>query len=208
VIYLRVLLSLFGHAPSLTSPLSPVEVEALPSHRVVLSQWSSVLWPPPTSPPASFWISLLQLIPVVTMAVDHRPDETSPVPSPTFTTSRSPYAGGFFGAALSGSSHLPWPSLSLTSSAPPSSPLGANISTLQDSLYATGCGFALLSQEVTTLQHSQSPDCTGCLLRGCLIITATGLPPVSRRQLQDTPAGVGTHQVSRKTIINGIMSTI
>ena len=32
----------WGHAPSLTSPLDATEVEALPSHRVVLSQWSTV----------------------------------------------------------------------------------------------------------------------------------------------------------------------
>jgi hypothetical protein len=29
--------------------------------------------------------------------VGRRSDETSPVPSPTLTASRSPYAGGFFG---------------------------------------------------------------------------------------------------------------
>ena len=190
MICLLVLLAriLCGHAPSLTSPPSPVEVEALPPHRVVLSRWSPVLWPPPTSHPASPWTSLLQLIPAITMGVDHRPNETSPVPSPTFTTSRSPYARGFFGAALPGSSHLPWPSLSLTSSAPSCSPFGANLSTLlceallRHSLYVTGCGFALLSQEVTTLpwpdrqdrQHLRSPRSTGCLLRGCLTITATG----------------------------------
>jgi hypothetical protein len=110
--------------------LSTIEAEALPSHRVMLSRWSSVLWPPPTSHPASLWISLHQLIPAITMDVDHRPNETSPVPSPTFTASRSPYAGEFFGAALSGSSRLPWPSLSLTSSALPCSPLGANLSAL------------------------------------------------------------------------------
>ena len=149
----------------------------------MLSQWSSVLWPPPTSHPASLWTSLPQLIPAVTVRVVHRPSETSPVPSPTFTTSRSPYAGEFFGVVPSGSSHLPWPSLSLTSSALPGSPCGANISTLQDSLYVTGCGFALLSQEDTTLQHLRSPRSTGCLLRGGLTLTATGLAPASRRQL-------------------------
>ena len=89
-------------------------------------------------------LSLLQLIPVVTMSVNHRPDETSPVPSSTVTTSRSLYAGEFFGAAFPGSSRLPWPSLSLTSSALPCSPSRANLSTLQDSLDVTGCGFALL----------------------------------------------------------------
>ena len=30
----------------------------------------------------------------------HRPDEISPVPTTTFPTSHSPYAGGFFGAAF------------------------------------------------------------------------------------------------------------
>jgi len=102
----------------------------------------------------------------------HRPNETSPVPPSTFTTSRSPYAGeacselveGFFGAAFPGSSRLPCPSLRMTSSALPCSPSGANLSTLQDSLDVAGCGFALPSQEVTTLQHNWSPESTGCLL--------------------------------------------
>ena len=62
----------FRHAPSLTFSLDSVEVEALPSHRVLLSRWSSVLWPPPTSHPASSWISPLRLIPFVTLAVVHR----------------------------------------------------------------------------------------------------------------------------------------
>jgi len=87
-----------------------------------------------------------------------------------------------------GPSSLPWPSLSLTSSALPGSPSGANLSTLQDSLYVAGCGFALLSQEVTTLQHNRSPKSTGCLPRGPLAVTTTELPPVSRRQL------IRTHQ--------------
>ena len=50
-----------GHAPSLTVPLDLVEGEALPSQRVVLSRLSAVLWPPPTSQPASVRISLLSL---------------------------------------------------------------------------------------------------------------------------------------------------
>ncbi len=62
-------------------------------------------------------------------------------------------------------------------------PSRANISTLQDSLYVAGCCFALPSQEVTSLQHNQSPGCTGCLLCGLLTVTTTGLSPVSRRQL-------------------------
>jgi hypothetical protein len=70
----------------------------------------------------------------------------------------------------------------LTSSAP-SFPFRANISVLQDSLYVTGCCFALPSQEVTTFQHTRSPRCTGCLLPGRLFVTRTGLSPASRRQL-------------------------
>ena len=154
----------------------------------MLSRWSSVLWPPPTSHPASPWTSLPQLIPAVTADVGHRPSETSPVPPTTFPTSRPPYAGEFFGAALPGSSHLPWPSLRMTSSALPCSPFGANISTLQDSLHVTGCGLAPLSRGDTTLQHIRSPGSTGCLLRGLLTVTTVGLAPTSRRQLQDTPS--------------------
>jgi hypothetical protein len=71
----------------------------------------STIWSPPTSYPASSWISPLRLIPFVTMDVGHRPDKISPVPSSTFTASRSLYAGGFFAVAISGSSPLPWPSL-------------------------------------------------------------------------------------------------
>ena len=145
----------------------------------MLSQWSSVIWPPPTSHSASSWISLLQLIPFVATDVGRRPSETSPVPSPTFTTSRSPYAGGFLTAVLPGSSPLPWPSPSLTGSAPSFSHLWANLSTPQDSLDVTGCWFAFLSQEVTSLQHNRSPDCTGCLLPGRLTVTRTGLPPAT-----------------------------
>jgi hypothetical protein len=115
---------LYGHAPSLTPPLSPVEVEALPSHRVVLSRLCQALAMVistmassdfPGQPvldgqsrgqahPASPWTSLPQLIPAVTVDMGHRPSETSPVPSPTFTTSRSPYAGEFPG--LSGQDRL------------------------------------------------------------------------------------------------------
>ena len=93
-------MALCGHAPSLTFPLDPVEVEALPSERVVLSRPSSVLWPPPTSHPASLRISPVRVIPSVTVVVVNRPGETSPVPSSPVLTSRSPYAGGFFAAAF------------------------------------------------------------------------------------------------------------
>jgi len=55
VIYLAVLLDviLSRHAPLLTSSLDMIEVEALTYRQVVLSQRSSVLWPPPTPLKAS-----------------------------------------------------------------------------------------------------------------------------------------------------------
>jgi hypothetical protein len=40
----------------------------------------------------------------------HGPRKASPVPAPTFQPFHSPYPGGFFGAARSGSSRLPLPS--------------------------------------------------------------------------------------------------
>ena len=61
------------------------------------------------------------------------------------------------------------------------------MSALQDSLYGTDYGVALLSQEDTALHHTQSPGCSGSLLRGSLAITTTGLPPVSHQNLQGTP---------------------
>lgn len=86
-------------------------------------------------------LTLLQTVDWRRSGEDHRPGETFPVPhlhcrrstvqvSPTFTTSRSPNAGEFLGAARPGFSPLPWPSLRMKGSALPCSPLGANISTL------------------------------------------------------------------------------
>jgi len=94
-----------------------------------------------------------------------------------------PYAGGFLTAAFPGSSPLPWPSLIREQFGSLFSRFRVAISTLQDSLYVAGCYFASLSQGVTTLRHSQSPDCTGCLLRGLLSATTTGLAPASKRCL-------------------------
>ena len=164
------------HAPSLTSSLNLVEVETLPSWQVLLSCLSTVLWPHP----ASSWTSPLRLIPFVTLVVGHRPDETSPVPSSTVTTSHTPYTGEFL-TAVSGSMPLLLPSPCVTGSALSCSSFKVNMSVLQVSLYVTGCCFASLSQGVTTLRHSQSPGHIGCLLPGRLTVTRTGLSPVSRR---------------------------
>ena len=166
-----------------------IEVETLPSGQVLLScpSWNlhsiGTIWSPPTSHPASSWISPFRLIPFVMMAVGHQLDEISPVPSPTFTTSRSPYTGGFFAVAFPGSSPLPWPSLTSKQLDSLLSRFRVAISVLQDSLYVAGCCFASLSQGVTSLQHTRSPRCTGCLLHGLLEVTMTGLAPVSRQWL-------------------------
>jgi len=144
------------------------------------------------------------------MVVGHRPRETSPVPSTTFPTSRPPYAGEFFGAALPGSSHLPWPSLRMTSSALPCPPFGANISTLQGSLYVTGCWFAPPSRRDTALQHHRSPDSTGCLLRGPLVVTPGLSLSKSRPDLhQLAVGGLRTHQaVVRRHLLIRLLSAL
>jgi len=123
----------------------------------------------------------LRLIPSVTMALYHRPDETSPVPSSAIATSRTPYTGEFFTAAFPGSSPLLLPSPCVTGSALSCSPCGANMSVLQVSLYVTGYCFASPSQGDTTLRHSRSPGYIGCLLPGGLTLPRTGLSPASRR---------------------------
>jgi len=124
-----------------------------------------------------------RLIPSVTVALYHRPDETSPVPSFVFTTSRTLYTGEFLTAAFPGSSPLLLPSPCVTDLALSGSPSGPNMSVLQVSLYVTGCCFASLSQGVTTLRHSRSPVYIGCLLPGGLTLTRVGLSPTCRRQL-------------------------
>jgi hypothetical protein len=123
------------------------------------------------------------LIPRLPGAAAPRPREISLVAPMAVPAFRSPYAGGFFEAARPESSPLPWPSRSLRRSAPSCSPCGANMSALQDSLYGTDCGVALLPQEDTALHHPRSPRGSGSLLRGSLAITTTGLAPASHRSL-------------------------
>src|ERR1035438_607488 len=57
VIFLSDGVGRFRHASSLTSPLSTIKVETLSSDRVVLSQPSTDIWPPPTSPTVSICTS-------------------------------------------------------------------------------------------------------------------------------------------------------
>jgi hypothetical protein len=95
----------FRHAPSLTSSLNLVEVETLPSGQVMLSCPLLGLRPTGTMASSDFSSGFLQdftfrLIPSVSAVLCHRPDETSPVPSPAVTTSRTPYTGEFFTAAF------------------------------------------------------------------------------------------------------------
>ena len=163
-----------------------VEAEALPSRGVLLSPRSTVLLPPPTShaaPPRTSLTGLYQGFqrlwspdcmrsplfhcPLSQRSVPHTPRSSS---GPHFQSLRP-----FHGLRSS-----------LMSSALLCSPCGANLSTLQDSLYGTDRCFAPLSQRDTPRQHSQSPGCTGSLLRGSLAITTTGLSPVSEQCLQGT----------------------
>lgn len=59
--------------------------------------------------------------------------------------------------------------------------LPANMTALQNSLYVTDCRFASPSLRDISLRHSQLLGSIGNLLRGSLVITATGLPPVSKQ---------------------------
>ena len=140
----------------------------------------STIWPPPTSHPASSWTSPLRLIPFVTMDVGHQPDELSPVPSPTFTTSRSPYAGGFFAAAIS---RFFTASMAFVGSRTTRLPLvpfpGQNIDAARFTLMLRAVVLPPFLGD-TSLQHLRSPRSTGCLLRGHLSVTTAGLSPVSR----------------------------
>ena len=122
-----------------------------------------------------------QLIPFVPMVLCHRPDETSPVPSSTVTTSRTPYTGEFFAAVFQVLHRFSCLHLACQARLSLAPLAGPNISVLQVSLYVTGCCFAPSSRRVTTLRDSQSPGYTGCLLPGGLTLTRTGLSPASRR---------------------------
>ncbi len=170
----------YGHAPSRTFPLDVVEGrDPSLTASCVVSPVSSTTASSDCSPsfPSDF---TSQLIPSVTLAVDKRPDETSPVPSSAFPTSHAPYTGGFLTAAIQILRRFC--SLRLRSRARlPLFPFRANISVLQASRHVTGCWFAPLSQGDTSLQHIRLPRCTGRLLHGLLVVTTTGLTPVSRR---------------------------
>ncbi len=169
------------HAPSLTSSLDPVEAEALPSGKVLLSSPSSVLWPPPTPHEVSllnFGIhSLYQRLQEM-LALDF-------MRSLLFRHLLSQHSVSFTPESSSGllfqilhpflglRQHLKGSALSF------SRQKRANLTMLQSSLDVTDCCFAPPSQRDTPLQHNQSPGSTGRLLLSFLAITETGLAPVS-----------------------------
>lgn len=160
-----------------------VEAEALPSCGVLLSPRSTVVLPPPTSHAALSRISLTGLYQDF-----QRLWSSDRMRSPLFhcpLSQRSVPPTPRSSSGLHIQSLHPFHGLRLTlrGSALLCSPCGANLSTLQDSLYGTDRCFAPPSQRDTPLQHSQSPDCTGSLLRGSLAITTTGLSPVSKQCL-------------------------
>ena len=101
----------FQHSPALTRFRCMSKAGPLPSGKVMLSLPSQVIWAHQTpQPDIPLHFTGVPLIGAVTAGVACRPGGASPVPRPTLPTFRSPYAGGFFGAALPGSSRLPWPS--------------------------------------------------------------------------------------------------
>ena len=51
----------------------------------------------------------------------------------------------------------------------------------KDSPDFTGCCFAPRSPGDTAVQHIESPECTGRLLRDLLVVITTGLAPASKR---------------------------
>jgi len=177
------------HAPSLPSPLDAVEAGGLPSGRFCCPCLQRYYLPLRLLTKHRLRLRIAVLIPSLPRAVDPRPREISLVALMAIPAFRSPYAEEFFGAALPDSSPLPWPSLCMNRSALLCSPLGANMSALQDSLHGTDCWFAPPSQRDTPLHHLRSPGSSGSLLRGSLAITTTGLPPVSHQNLQGTPGG-------------------
>ena len=159
-------------------PFPPSELCCLTHHWTCVPP---VLWSPPTSHPTSLRISPrgLYLLFERFCAVHrmrhllfHRLLSQHPIlPTPESSSRLFPQGSGI----ASGSWPLLLPSPCVKGSALSCSPYGANMSVLQVSLYVTGCCFASLPQEDTTLRHRQSPGHIGCLLSGGLTLTRTGL---------------------------------
>ena len=129
-----------------------------------------------------------RLIISVTAVLFHRLDETSPVLSSAFTTSRSPYAEGFLTAAFPKSVDL-IRFFAASIAFAMRDRLGSLFFPLSG-LTCRRCKFHFMLRAAvllpfpwgdTTLQHSQSPGCTGCLLPSRLTVTRIGLSPTSRR---------------------------
>jgi hypothetical protein len=157
-------------------------IEILPSGQVLFlaRHWAyapAVLWPSL----ATFRISPCDLYTLFRQFFGVRPDETSPVQSPTVTIYCARYTGEFFTVDFLvlhrfiafamrdrlGSLMLP--------------PYEANISALHVPLYVTGCCFAPLSREVTMSRHSHSSTSIGCVQPGGPTFTRTRLSPASSR---------------------------
>src|SRR4051812_40737527 len=108
-----------------------------------------------------------------------------PVPAATFQTFNAPYAGRFIGAALPGSSPLPWPSpptAGLGSSSP--HPKGGLLTTRQASLDAADRLVAPPEGLLTLgFDPTRFPDQAASLLPGLLAATRTGLTPAGDDEL-------------------------
>ena len=94
------------------------------------------------------------------------------------------YAGGFIGAALPGSSRLPWPSPCYSGLGSPLSPHGVGLTTRQTSLHAADRTVAPSNEALDAgLRRRAFPPDAASLLPGSLMTTRTGLPPAGGDEL-------------------------
>jgi hypothetical protein len=150
--------------------------------RVLLSRSSTVVWPPPTSPAASPWTSL-----VVFYQWCQRMWAADGRRSPLFHRLLSQHSAP---PTPRRSSRLPFQTLHLSHGLRLSlrgstllCPLRVHLTTRQDSRDGTDCCVAPPSRSDAPLQHTRSPRSTGSPRRGALALPTTGLAPVSRRCL-------------------------
>ena len=112
------------------------------------------------------------------------PGRASPVPATTFRTFHVHYAGGFIGAALPGSSRLPWPSPCYSGLGSPLSPHGVGLTTRQTSLHAADRTVAPSNEAFDAGRRRRAfPPDAASLLPGSLVTTRTGLSPVGGDEL-------------------------
>jgi len=170
----------FGHAPSRTFPLNSVEVAALPHGEFVClagQQYYGSLrlltWLP-------FGFSLLSLYHQLRSLWTN--DQMRPLLFHRLLPNipRSLH-GGFFTACDPGLFAASVAFAFVDEARLPLFPFRANISVLQASRYVAGCWFAPHSLGDTSASAHPVAQMPRRLLHGLLVVTTTGLAPVSRR---------------------------